>query len=135
VLRYAHQLNKKVNKMNSSIKTELLNHVNDLVNDGVIDESCFEEWHYYAFNEDYYIIGYWNASEWLKKHDLDPFEAIGELIELQDLHFGSSPLQAKDINSEGIVNDLVFFYGYELGLDNSAGFEEFKQSLADELEG
>ena len=118
--------------MNNSIKTELLNHINDLVKDGAIDETTFEDWHQIA-NDDYYIIGYYQASQWLEKHDLDPFEAIAELIELEELHFGESNLQASDINSESVVNQLVFFYGYELDL-NTDSFEEFKESLAEELE-
>ena len=119
--------------MNNSIKTELLNHINELVNNGAIDETNFEDWHQIAFNDDYYIIGYYQASQWLESHDLDPFDAIADLIELEELHFGESNLKASEINSESIVNDLVFFYGYELDL-NADSFEEFKESLADELE-
>ena len=100
--------------MNNSIKTELLNHINDLVNDEVIDSSNFEDWHQIAFNDDYYIIGYWNASEWLKKHDLDAFEAIEDLIEYQKFYLDRIDFQPSDINSEYVVNQLAYWYGYDL---------------------
>ena len=72
-----------------------------------------EDLHHKAFNEDYYLIGYYNCSEWLKKHNLGEFEALEELYRLQKEHFGEvKPLE--DINSETVVNQLVYFYGLEI---------------------
>jgi hypothetical protein len=39
---------------------------------------------------DYYIIGYYNAEEWLKKHNIGEFESIDMLEELHAWHFGEN---------------------------------------------
>ena len=97
--------------MKNSIKTELQNHIEEVRN--YLNEDQLQELHYYAFNEDYYLIGYYECSQWLKKHDLEQFEALEELQELQMEHFGEiQPLER--INSETVVNQLVYFYGLEL---------------------
>ena len=59
--------------MKNSIRLELTEHLNDTIE--YLDST--DEIHFHAFNEDYYIIGYYQAKEWLKEHDLDTFEAIG----------------------------------------------------------
>lgn len=99
--------------MNSSIIDELENHLRDLVNDDVLTLDNKDDWHFHAFNEDFYIIGYYEASEWLKKHDLDAFEAVALVIEEQELHFGESTLNARDVDSEGIANLIVYFSGFK----------------------
>ena len=49
--------------MKQTIKTELTEHINDYNKE--------DRNHFTMFNEDYYIIGYYNAEQWLKKHDLN----------------------------------------------------------------
>ena len=98
--------------MKTSIKKELLSYIKDLKNDRVLTEENKDEWHYLAFNQDYYIIGYYNASQWLKKHDLDPFEAIQTCIDYERDSFGEV---FNDYgNSEAVVNMLAYIYGEEL---------------------
>lgn len=114
--------------MNHSIKQELkehlIDHIKDAYND---DETNFEELHHTAFNEDYYIIGYYEANEWLKSHDVDAFEAIAYVIEQGQELFGDFQLKPDDINSEKIVNLLVYFAGYDVmpnvDLDNTTKSE------------
>ena len=62
--------------MKTSIKQEFQDRAVDYVKDGILTEDNREDWHYHLFNEDYYIIGYYNAEQWLKRHDVSPFEAI-----------------------------------------------------------
>lgn len=120
--------------MKASVRNELLNHLLDLINDGVLTNDNSDEWHYHAFNEDYYIIGYWNASQWLKKHDIDAFDAIAEVAEYQESEFGEITLNPGDYNSETIVNNLVYFYGYELLSDlNESDIDELKARIVEEL--
>lgn len=114
--------------MNRSIITELESHIRNLVDDEVLTLDNRDEWHFHAFNEDYYIIGYYQASEWLKKHDSDAWEAIGYVMEQQEVHFGESALKAEEINSERIVNLVAYFAGFE-ALDN------IQDELVDQLEG
>ena len=94
--------------MKESIKTELTEHLNETIEYLGTDE----EIHFKAFNEDYYIIGYYQAEQWLKKHDLDTFEAVGICQEFEKEHFGE--LQTTYDNAETLVNHLVYWYGLEI---------------------
>ena len=94
-----------------TIKKELASYILDRINDGVINNENRDEWHFHCFNEDYYIIGYYQATEWLKTHDLDTFKAIEIVKEYEVDHFGEFTTK---INSESIVNMLAYILGEEL---------------------
>lgn len=104
--------------MEKSVITELELHVIDLINDGAINADNLDDAHHIAFNEDYYIIGYYNADQWLKKHDISAWEAIDYVIEQEQYHFGESYIKPGDVNSERIVNLYVYFAGYEIDINN-----------------
>ena len=100
--------------MNASIKKELLEHVLDLVEEGTLNRENAEDWQEIAFNQDYYIIGYYQAEQWLERHGVSPFEAIEYVVGQHMDHFGECWLTAADYNAEKIVNLLVYFLGGEL---------------------
>jgi hypothetical protein len=100
--------------MQASIYKELLSHVIDTLENQGTDTLDLDELHHLAFNEDYYIIGYYNAEQWLLKHDLTAFEAIAEVIEYHKEMFGELTFAPSDINAEYIVNQLAYFYGEEV---------------------
>lgn len=97
--------------MKISVKQELANHILDRINDGVIDNTNRDEWHFHCFNEDYYVIYHSVAIEWLKRHDIDSFEAIEIVQEWERDNFGETNTQ---INPEAIVNMLTYIWGEEL---------------------
>lgn len=98
--------------MNNELNQELKGHIIDtLANKYNDDDTDFSELHYHAFNEDYYIIGYYQASEWLKRHDIDAFEAIDEVISYEKDNFGETNTA---INSESIVNMYAYIKGEDL---------------------
>lgn len=97
--------------MKISIKQELAQHIIDKINDGVIDNTNRNDWHFYCFNEDYYIIYHSVALEWLKSHDIDAFEAIDTVRQYEMDNFGE---MNTDINPEAIVNMLAYIWGEEL---------------------
>lgn len=99
-----------MNILTNDLKLELLNHLTDYVN-YCDDDHDFGELHNEAFNEDYYIIGYYQASEWLKKHDIDAFTAIDYVIDYEKSVFGETHTK---INSEAIVNMLTYILGEQL---------------------
>ena len=111
---------KHIEIMKTTIKEELTSYVLDLINDKVLTDDNRDDWHFHAFNEDYYIIGYYQASEWLKKHSIDSFEAVGICQQYELDNFG----EASSVydNSEKVVNMLAYIYGEEiineLELDN-----------------
>ncbi len=97
--------------MIKSIEQELLAHVIDTIEERL--EST-EDLHFYAFNEDHYIIGYYQAEQWLEKHGVTAFEAIADVVEWQQNNYGEIHLKADDINAEAIVNLYVYVKGEEL---------------------
>jgi hypothetical protein len=99
--------------MNQSIKQELRNNLIEYVKQCDEDHS-FDDLHHEVFNEDYYIIGYYQANEWLTSHSVSAFEAIAYVIEQEENHFGESSLTASDMNSERIVNLLVYFAAFDV---------------------
>ena len=113
--------------MKTTIKTELQNHILDMINDRVIDDANKDEWHYHCFNEDYYIVGYSNANQWLKEHNLDTLEAI-EIVKNYEMdNFGEFRTYS---NSESIVNMLAYIYGEEILYSIDAeSIEELKENL------
>ena len=97
--------------MKETIKEELVEYILDMINDNVLNNDNKDEWHFHCFNEDYYIIYHYNAVQWLKKHDLDVFEAISIVKEYEVDNFGE---MTTDINPESIVNMLAYIYSEEL---------------------
>jgi len=104
--------------MNKSIYNELLEHVIETIEDQ--DLTAFDDLHFHAFNEDYYIIGYQNAkvisgayakSDWLKCHDVSPWEAIETVRDYEQGNFGEFN---SEVNSESITNMLAYIYGEEV---------------------
>ena len=98
--------------MNNTLRIELLEHIINTIKD--CDITNFEELHHEAFNTDYYIIGYYNAEQWLKQHDISAFEAIADIIEWERDNFGEVTLKSEDINAESIVNKYVYTLGENL---------------------
>jgi hypothetical protein len=98
--------------MKDTIKQELLSHVIDTINDQELTE--FEELHFHAFNEDHYIIGYYNAEQWLERHGVTAWEAIGAVLDWEAEVFGETHSTSDDVKSETIVNKYVYLLGEEL---------------------
>lgn len=97
--------------MKTSVKLELASHILDRINDGVIDSSNKDDWHFRCFNDDYYIIGYYEASQWLKRHDIGEFESAGICQQYEIDNFGESKVYD---NAESVVNMLAYIWGEEL---------------------
>ena len=97
--------------MKNSVKQELLDYAVEQIAELDLDLND-DELHFKLFNEDYYLIGYYQCSEWLKKHNIGEFEAWFVLNDLMLDHFGE--INKINFNSEFIVNNLVYFWGYEI---------------------
>ena len=114
--------------MKNSIKIELTRYLLDLVNEGILTNDNTEDWHFQAFNEDYYIIGYFECNMWLQKHNIDPFEAVSICQQYERDNYGEAT-SVYD-NSEKVVNMLVYIYGEELlNKFQIASVEELKMLL------
>lgn len=64
--------------MNNSIRTELINHVITTIEEQEL--TSFDDLHFHAFNEDYYIIGYYQADQWLQQHEVSPWDANERIL-------------------------------------------------------
>ncbi len=70
------------------------------------------ELHHELFNTDYYIIGTYQAKEWLKEHNLCTFEVCDYIKEYEMQNFGEC---YTDLSSpEKVVNMLTYIIGEEL---------------------
>jgi len=114
--------------MNNSIKAELKAHILGMINEEVLTDDNQDDWHFHAFNESHYIIGYYQCSEWLKLHDVDAFDAIGTVVEYEQDNFGE--VLTKVDNSETVVNMYVYILGEELLSDiNADDIEELREGV------
>ena len=91
--------------MKNSIRTELLEHINESLSDGL-------KTHDEMFNEDYYIIGYYQSSQWLEEHGLGELEAVNICKDFEREIYGD--VWTEFDNTEQLVYNLVFWYGLEL---------------------
>ena len=68
--------------------------------------------HHELFNQDYYIIGYYNADKWLQDHNISAWEAMSICTEWEKEQFGECTNQYD--NSETTVNMLAYIWGQEI---------------------
>ena len=106
-----------------TIKTELKEYILD--NYG--DYSQFlelEDLFQALFNTDFYIIGYYQAEQWLKKHHISVFEGIEFVQTYERFHFGDDAVSTY-YNAEKLVNMIIYIIGQELIF--SGDIEELKE--------
>jgi hypothetical protein len=108
--------------MNTTIKAELEAHAYDQIQELHVynSENLLQlledgDLHHKLFNEDYYIIGYYQAKEWLKSHKVDVFEGIDYCKSNEIDHFGENHTNYD--NEETLVNHIVYWAGYDLDLE------------------
>jgi len=97
----------------SVIRDYLLQYLedNDLTIKEVIED---DDLHSKVFNEDYYIIGYWNAEQWLiNEHGTNyTFEVLSYVQEQEKEQFGE--VETTFDNAETLVNHYAYWLGYEV---------------------
>lgn len=73
------------------------------------DELPIDDLHYKLFNEDYFIVGVYNAKQFFKDNDIDVFDAIGEIKEYEEDRFGEV---TTDLSCpEKVVNMYAYIHG------------------------
>jgi len=113
------------------IKGIVIDKLNDLIQELTLDEQVdMSDLHHELFNEDYFIIGYFEANKWLEAN-IGVFNAIGAIQEYEESNFGE--VNTKLDNSESVVNMFTYIIGEELihSLDADLTVKE----LIEELEG
>ena len=94
-----------------SVKIELIANIIDDLRNGVGNGVYGCDLHNEIFNTYYYIIGYAEASKWLKRHEIDAFEVIDFVLNYEIDMFGVTNTK---VNSESIVNMYVYIVGEEI---------------------
>ena len=104
--------------MNGSVLRALDQHVTDLINDGVINDTNKDDWHDIAFFHDFYMSdNILEPEEWLKVHDINPWDAIKYVIDSDYEYNGYHALEMQEITPEQIVNWVAFFWSMKLDFD------------------
>lgn len=128
---------KNLKTLNNKVTIDLLNHLLDKINDNILTDENFDDWHHYAFNEDYFIVGYYSCSEWLKSNNINAFNALEMICEYEKDHFGETTFCDGKINSESTVNMLAYILGeellYELCNYDTITVNELKKRIEDML--
>ena len=97
-------------------KQDVKNYIIQQLNDNVGLEQHISDLHHFLLNEDYFIIGYWKAEQWLKKDDGSIFEAIETIKEYEESNFGQVSTDLS--NSENVANMLAYILGEEILFNN-----------------
>ena len=105
------------------IKDYLLQYIED--NDLTIDNED-NDIHDEVFNQDYFIIGYYNAEQWLidEQGNNRTFEVLSYVMEQEKDNFGQ--VETVYDNAETLVNNYAYWLGYEVIADT---LEEMKEGV------
>jgi len=97
--------------MTNTIETDIKDQALNKLRDGVGLNQDASDLHHYLFNEDYFIIGYYQAEEWLKANP-GIFNAIEIIKEYEQDNFGEVTTDLS--NSENVVNMYAYIQGEAL---------------------
>ena len=97
-------------------KEDVKDYIIDQLESDVGLDQHISDLHHYLLNEDYFIIGYWKAEQWLKKDDGSIFEAIEKIREYEDSLFGRVTTDLS--SSENVANMLAYILGEEILYNN-----------------
>ena len=95
-------------------KEDVKNYIIDQLTDDVGLDQHISDLHHYLLNEDYFIIGYYEAEKWLKKDSI--FNAIDKIKEYEQFHFGQVTTDLG--SSESVANMLAYILGEEILYNN-----------------
>ena len=112
------------------LKEDVKEYIIQQLNDDVGLDQHISDLHHYLLNEDYFIIGYYKAEQWLKKDRV--FNAIETIKEYEESNFGKVSTDLS--NSESVANMLAYIIGEEILYNNDTYqlFTRFNNEYLDE---
>jgi len=112
------------------LKEDVKNYIIDQLTDNVGLDQHISDLHHYLLNEDYFIIGYYRAEQWLKKDSI--FNAIDKIKEYEESNFGEVTTDLS--SSESVANMLAYILGEEILFNNDTYnlFTRFHNEYLDE---
>ena len=96
------------------LKQDVKNYIIDQLNDDVGLNHHICDLHDYLLNQDYFIIGYYQAEQWLKKDSI--FNAIETIKDYENDNFGQVSTDLS--SSESVANMLAYILGEEILFNN-----------------
>lgn len=122
------------------LKQDVKDYLIQQLQDDVGLDNDINDLHHYLINEDYFIIGYYQARKWLEKESV--FEAIEKIKDYEESNFGEVTTDFSD--EEKTANMLAYILADEILNENntyqlfsrmSGNFDEDKRDLlVDNLE-
>ena len=97
--------------LSKETKQEIASMILDAINDGRLNDTYVCEIHNEVFNTDYFIIGYYDAEQWLI-NNYGVFAAIEKISEYEKDTFGEILTDLG--SSEKVCNMLVYILGEEI---------------------
>ena len=113
-----------------TLKEDVKNYIIQQLNDDVGLDEHISDLHHYLLNQDYFIIGYYKAEQWLKKDSI--FNAIEKIKDYEQTNFGQV---STDLScSEKVANMLAYILGEEILYNNDTFnlFNKFHNQYLDE---
>lgn len=103
------------------IKNELLDYVED--NNLTLSEALQDDdLHFKVYNSDYFIVGYYNAEQWLIDNERNYTFDVLEYVQNQE-EIADGTIEKID-NAERLVNLYAYWLGYEVIAELQAEQEE-----------
>lgn len=112
-------------------RKELIHRIIETIQENDLEGLYVEELHHRAFNQEYYIIGYYEAEKWLTAN-YGVFAAIEKIQEYEELHFGE--VNTNLGNSETVCNMLTYILGEEIIQDLNIQGEKFTKKELKRIE-
>ena len=97
------------------LKQDVKDYLIQQLQDDVGLDNDINELHHYLINEDYFIIGYYQARKWLEKESV--FEAIEKIREYEQFNFGEVTTDFSD--EEKTANMLAYVLADEILNENN----------------
>lgn len=119
-----------LDEVSSKTEKEFYSLIIDAINDGRLIDKPMCEIHQEVFNTDYFIIGYYQAEEWLKEN-IGIFNAIGIIKEYENAMFGE--LTTDISSSESVVNMTAYILGDEIINSLDVISDNYDKRATDEL--
>ena len=97
------------------LKQDVKDYLIQQLQDDVGLDNDINDLHHYLINEDYFIIGYYQARKWLEKESV--FEAIEKIREYEESNFGEVTTDFSD--EEKTANMLAYVLADEILNENN----------------
>ena len=116
-----------MNEQLDSVREHAVDHIDDLLARSPYEDIDVEasDLHHLIFNEDYFMVGTWNAKQWLGDQ---VFEAIEKIKEYEQDNFGQVTTDFSD--AEKVANMLAYVLGEEV-LSESKTLQDLRDETLD----